>query len=87
MTAHPFAYSAWQGFSSATCLAGLNPSPSAQIARVASASVAVACVALTQLIYMSEVGVLTSKAKRPPNLLKLFAIFITRTLTPCRSAP
>ncbi len=40
----------------------------------------VACVSLTQLIYMSEVGVLIIKAKLPLNLLELFAIFIIRTL-------
>ncbi|MDZ4195062.1 MAG: YjiH family protein [Pseudomonas sp.] len=40
----------------------------------------VACVSLTQLIYMSEVGVLIIKAKLPLNLLELFVIFIIRTL-------
>ena len=40
----------------------------------------VACVSLTQLIYMSEVGVLILKAKLPLNLLELFVIFIIRTL-------
>ena len=40
----------------------------------------VACVSLTQLIYMSEVGVLIIKAKLPLNLLELFVIFILRTL-------
>jgi nucleoside recognition membrane protein YjiH len=40
----------------------------------------VACISLTQLIYMSEVGVLILKAKLPLNLLELFAIFIIRTL-------
>ena len=40
----------------------------------------VACVSLTQLIYMSEVGVLIIKAKLPLNILELFAIFIIRTL-------
>ncbi|MBY4677508.1 YjiH family protein [Marinobacterium arenosum] len=40
----------------------------------------VACVSLTQLIYMSEVGVLLLKSKIPLNLLELFAIFILRTL-------
>lgn len=40
----------------------------------------VACVSLTQLIYMSEVGVLIIKAKLPLNVLELFAIFIIRTL-------
>lgn len=40
----------------------------------------VACVSLTQLIYMSEVGVLLLKSKIPLNLLELFAIFIIRTL-------
>jgi nucleoside recognition membrane protein YjiH len=40
----------------------------------------VACVSLTQLIYMSEVGVLIIKAKLPLNLLELFVIFVIRTL-------
>jgi nucleoside recognition membrane protein YjiH len=40
----------------------------------------VACVSLTQLIYMSEVGVLIIKAKLPLNILELFVIFIIRTL-------
>ncbi len=40
----------------------------------------VACMSLTQLIYMSEVGVLILKAKLPLNLLELFVIFIIRTL-------
>jgi nucleoside recognition membrane protein YjiH len=40
----------------------------------------VACMSLTQLIYMSEVGVLIIKAKLPLNLLELFVIFIIRTL-------
>lgn len=40
----------------------------------------VACISLTQLIYMSEVGVLIIKAKLPLNILELFAIFIIRTL-------
>lgn len=40
----------------------------------------VACMSLTQLIYMSEVGVLIIKARLPLNLLELFAIFIIRTL-------
>jgi nucleoside recognition membrane protein YjiH len=40
----------------------------------------VACVSLTQLIYMSEVGVLIIKAKLPLNILELFMIFIIRTL-------
>ena len=40
----------------------------------------VACVSLTQLIYMSEVGVLIIKAQLPLNLLELFAIFIVRAL-------
>ena len=40
----------------------------------------VACMSLTQLIYMSEVGVLILKARLPLNLLELFAIFIIRTL-------
>ncbi|WP_275546146.1 YjiH family protein [Pseudomonas sp. Marseille-Q0931] len=40
----------------------------------------VACVSLTQLIYMSEVGVLILKAKLPLNLLELFVIFTIRTL-------
>jgi hypothetical protein len=80
MTAQPFVYSAWHASSSATRLAVLNPSPGEQIARGASASVEAACVSLTRLIYMSEVGVLTIKAKLPLNLLELFAIFITRTL-------
>ncbi len=40
----------------------------------------VASVSLTQLIYMSEVGVLLLKSKIPLNLLELFAIFILRTL-------
>jgi len=40
----------------------------------------VACVSLTQLIYMSEVGALIIKAKLPLNLLELFVIFIVRTL-------
>jgi nucleoside recognition membrane protein YjiH len=40
----------------------------------------IASVSLTQLIYMSEVGVLLLKSKIPLNLLELFAIFIIRTL-------
>lgn len=40
----------------------------------------IASVSLTQLIYMSEVGVLLLKSKIPLNLLELFAIFILRTL-------
>ncbi|WP_084783964.1 YjiH family protein [Marinobacterium aestuarii] len=40
----------------------------------------IASVSLTQLIYMSEIGVLLLKSKIPLNLLELFAIFILRTL-------
>lgn len=40
----------------------------------------VACISLTQLIYMSEVGVLILKAKLPLSLLELFVIFVLRTL-------
>ena len=40
----------------------------------------IACVSLTQLIYMSEVGVLLLKSRIPLNLLELFAIFLLRTL-------
>jgi len=40
----------------------------------------IACVSLTQLIYMSEIGVLLLKSRIPLNLLELFAIFILRTL-------
>lgn len=40
----------------------------------------VACLSLTQLIYMSEVGILIIKAKLPLNILELFVIFILRTL-------
>lgn len=40
----------------------------------------VACTAVTQLIYMSEVGALLLKSKLPLNLLDLFSIFLLRTL-------
>lgn len=40
----------------------------------------IACVSMTQLIYMSEVGVLLLKSKIPLNLLELLAIFVIRTL-------
>jgi nucleoside recognition membrane protein YjiH len=40
----------------------------------------IACVSLTQLIYMSEIGVLLLKSRIPLNVLELFAIFILRTL-------
>lgn len=40
----------------------------------------IAAVSMTQLIYMSEVGVLLLKSKIPLNLLELFVIFIIRTL-------
>ncbi|WP_347862324.1 YjiH family protein [Salimicrobium sp. PL1-032A] len=36
--------------------------------------------ALTQLIYMSEIGVLLIKSKIPINLLELFVIFLQRTV-------
>ena len=40
----------------------------------------IAGVSMTQLIYMSEVGVLLIKSKIPLNLPELFVIFIIRTL-------
>ncbi len=40
----------------------------------------IAGVSMTQLIYMSEVGVLLLKSKIPLNLIELFAIFVLRTL-------
>lgn len=40
----------------------------------------VACVSMTQLIYMSEVGVLLIKSKIPLGFWDLFFIFIVRTL-------
>lgn len=36
--------------------------------------------AVTQLIYMSEIGVLILKSKISLNLMELFAIFLLRTL-------
>ena len=39
----------------------------------------IACVALTQLVYMSEVGVLILKAGLPLTITELFAIFLLRT--------
>lgn len=40
----------------------------------------IAGVSMTQLIYMSEVGVLLLKSKIPLNLIELFTIFVLRTL-------
>ena len=40
----------------------------------------VACTSVTQLIYMSEVGVLLLRSKIPLGLLDLFAIFLLRTI-------
>jgi nucleoside recognition membrane protein YjiH len=40
----------------------------------------VCCVGLTQLIYMSEVGVLILKTPLPLNFLNLAQIFLLRTL-------
>jgi nucleoside recognition membrane protein YjiH len=40
----------------------------------------VAALSLTQLIYMSEVGILLLRSKIPLNLLDLVVIFIQRTL-------
>ncbi|WP_417617266.1 YjiH family protein [Oceanisphaera sp.] len=40
----------------------------------------VACLSLTQLVYMSEVGALLLKSKIPLNFLELLVIFVLRTL-------
>ncbi|EZH65870.1 membrane protein [Bacillaceae bacterium JMAK1] len=40
----------------------------------------IACVSMTQLVYMSEVGVLILRSKIPLNLLDLVLVFIIRTL-------
>src|SRR5690606_20286605 len=40
----------------------------------------IGCLSLTQLIYMSEIGVLILKSKLPWSFLELFAIFGIRTL-------
>ena len=40
----------------------------------------IAGVSMTQLIYMSEVGVLLLKSRIPLNLVELFVIFVLRTL-------
>jgi len=40
----------------------------------------VASMSLTQLIYMSEVGVLLLKSKIPLNFIELVSIFVIRTL-------
>lgn len=40
----------------------------------------IAAISLTQLIYMSEVGILLIKSKIPLNFLELFIIFLQRTI-------
>jgi len=40
----------------------------------------IASMSLTQLIYMSEVGVLLLKSKIPLNFIELVSIFVIRTL-------
>ena len=40
----------------------------------------ICCVGLTQLIYMSEVGVMLLKTPLPLNLLNLLQVFCLRTL-------
>ena len=40
----------------------------------------IACMAITQLIYMSEVGALLLRSSLPLSLLDLFAIFVIRTI-------
>ncbi|WP_110113468.1 YjiH family protein [Bacillus sp. CGMCC 1.16541] len=40
----------------------------------------IACVSLTQIIYMSEIGILLLKSKIPVSFLELFIIFLQRTL-------
>ena len=40
----------------------------------------VACAAVTQLVYMSEVGAYLLKSKLPVSLLELFVVFLLRTL-------
>ena len=40
----------------------------------------IACAAVTQLVYMSEVGAYLLKSKLPVSLLELFVVFLLRTL-------
>ncbi|MBB6448728.1 nucleoside recognition membrane protein YjiH [Geomicrobium halophilum] len=40
----------------------------------------IACLSMTQLVYMSEVGVLLLRSSLPLNLFNLFVIFLQRTL-------
>ncbi|MBM7702468.1 YjiH family protein [Metabacillus iocasae] len=40
----------------------------------------IACMSLTQIIYMSEIGILLLKSKIPVSFLELFVIFLQRTL-------
>ncbi|HBJ28124.1 MAG TPA: hypothetical protein DDZ08_09540, partial [Cobetia sp.] len=40
----------------------------------------IACLSLTQLIYMSEIGALLLKSKIPLKIWELVAIFVLRTL-------
>ena len=45
-----------------------------------AAGFVIACMTITQVIYMSEVGALLLRSSLPLSLLDLFAIFVIRTI-------